>query len=643
MDSQSPPQPPGKPGRLRQMRVVPIRPRGAPKDAPPELPKRAPGDNRLSPFPDQAVPFSALGLAPGILQALEQMGYTQATDVQAQAIPKAREGRDLLVQSRTGTGKTAAFGIPIVERTDAGRGVVQALVLCPTRELCLQVTGEIGRLGSASGVTALAIYGGDSMTRQVEGLERGAQVVVGTPGRVLDHLRQRTLRLEAVKTLVLDEADQMLDMGFEKEMTAILERVPKERQTMMFSATIPSTIESIASRYQKNPDHLMLSGEAVYVTDVLHLFYLVAKTSKTDALRKLIEWENPTSSMIFCNTRAEVRQTFEALARYGLPAAMISSDLPQKKREQVMRRFRSKHLKHLVATDVAARGIDIEDLSHVFIYSTPESPDQYIHRAGRTGRIGKAGKAISLVSGFDLMNFNRLLRANNLKAFEGDLPSDEEVRQREVRRIVETLKDEAAKLTAEDRAEYDPMAQGILDQEERIAIVAYLLKAHFTEEAARGILDEPGAADAADAAGAEADAGESQGTGYGGRQGGEGYGRPGGGRGGRRGGRGGAGGGAWGRRGGGGGGHHGGGGGYGGGQGSAGTQGGGSGGQEPPRAAAGHDGQAQGGQPSTGGAPGEGGQRRRRRRRRRGRGGGQRGGGDPGGGPPPRGAGDHYT
>src|SRR4029079_18924839 len=223
---------------------------------------------------------------------------------------------------------------------------------------------------------------------------------------------------------------------------------------------------------------------------------------------KLIEWENPTSSMIFCNTKAEVRMVFGSLARYGLPARMFSSDLPQKKREQVMRRFKNKELKHLVATDVAARGIDIEDLSHVFIYSAPESSDQYIHRAGRTGRIGKTGKAISLVSGFDLMNFNRLVRANNLKAYECDLPSDEEVRQREVRRIVDTLKDQAGKLTAEERAEFDPMAQGILDQDDRVAIVAYLLKAHFEEEAARGVLDEAGRPDAEAVAGGGA-AGET--------------------------------------------------------------------------------------------------------------------------------------
>jgi ATP-dependent RNA helicase DeaD len=625
---QDPPQPPRKPGRLRQIKVVAIRPRGAPKEAPPELPRRAPGESKaLSAFPDEPVPFASLGLPEPLLRALEGMGYTQATQVQAAAIPLARGGRDLIVQSRTGTGKTAAFGIPILEKIEPGLRAVQALVLTPARELCLQVTEEIGRLGEPAGVQSLAIYGGDSMTRQLEGLQRGAQVVVGTPGRVLDHLRQETLRLDSVRTLVLDEADQMLDMGFEKEVRQILERVPKNRQTLLFSATIPSEIEAMASRYLKDPERLMLSQDHIYVSDVLHLFYIVTRMGKSDALHKLIEWENPTSSMIFCNTRAEVRLVFMGLTRYGLPAAMISSDLPQKKREQVMRRFKNKELKHLVATDVAARGIDIEDLSHVFIYSAPESSDQYIHRAGRTGRIGKAGKAISLVSGFDLMNFNRLVRANNLKAYECDLPSDEEVRRKEVIRIVDTLKEQAGKLTAEERAEYDAMAQGILDQEDRVAIVAYLLKAHFQEEAARGILDD-GVASADDA---ETGAPPQQGSG----------GRPErgrhGGRGGREGGRG---------R----------------GEGGRGDRGRGHGGRREPAPnqeqggtqAAAQPGSeaapAAGSSPAAAGTSDEARRRRRRRRGRRGRGGsgsdgqsgGSQGGGDRGG-PPIRGLGDHYT
>lgn len=487
-------------GRLRQNKVVPVRPRGTPKEAPPELLVRDPAEaaRAASAFPAEPVTFASLDLPPGIQEALDDVGYTHATQVQALAIPKARAGLDLIVQSRTGTGKTAAFGIPILERIDTDQPQVQALVLCPARELAVQVQEEIARLGKSAGVRCLTIYGGDPMPRQVEGLRRGAQVVVGTPGRLLDHLRQGTLKLDAVRTLVLDEADQMLDMGFEKEVNAILAQVPKARQTLMFSATIPSSIETIASKHQKNPERLMLSRDSLYVADVLHLFYIVPRMEKQAALYKLIEYENPSSSMIFCNTRAEVRAVHRYLSLRGLPVAMLSSDLPQRKREVVMRRFKSKHLRHMVATDVAARGIDIDDLSHVFIYSAPDSTEQYIHRAGRTGRIGKTGKAISFVSGFDLMNFNRLVRANNLKAYECDLPSDEEVARKEVRRIVETLKGLAGELTKEERAEYEAMAEGILNEDDRISIVAYLLKDHFAADADRNVLDEAAASDEAD-------------------------------------------------------------------------------------------------------------------------------------------------
>jgi ATP-dependent RNA helicase DeaD len=503
---------PKKSGRIRQMRVVAIRPRGTPRDEPPPMPVR-PAGTELSAFPEVPVPFSTLDLPEPILKSLEAMGYGQATDVQARSIPLARSGRDLIVESRTGTGKTTAFGIPIIEKVDVSRPQVQALVLCPARELSIQVSEELGRLGHYSGVRALTIYGGDSMTRQLDGLRKGAHVVVGTPGRVLDHLRQGTLKLDAVRFLVLDEADRMLDMGFEKEVRQILDQVPKDRQTLMFSATIPSAIEAMASRYQRDPERLMLSQDALYVEDVQHLFCILSRMDKTGALYRLMEYEAPASSMTFCNTKAETRLVQSYLALRGLPVAMISSDLPQKKREQVMRRFKSKTLRHLVATDVAARGIDIENLSHVFIYSTPDSSDQYIHRAGRTGRIGKTGRVISLVSAFDLMNFNRLVRANHLKAYEIDVPSDEEVARRKVRRIVDTLKELAAKLTTAERAEYEAMAQGILEDADKLAIVGYLLKTHFEEEAKRGVLDEGAGASDDDAPAAYAPAAPSHGGG----------------------------------------------------------------------------------------------------------------------------------
>src|SRR6185295_9405947 len=329
--------------------------------------------------------FAALDLSAQTLASLEAKGYKAPTDVQAEAIPRALAGKDLVVQSRTGTGKTAAFGVPIVERIDLGKEGVQAAVLTPTRELALQVAEELTDLGRGRGIKVETIYGGDSMDRQVEGLKAGAQVVVGTPGRVLDLLRRRSLRFDGVKTLVLDEADRMLDMGFAVEMGQIMEYMPAERQTLLFSATVPLGIRGLIYHYLSDPEWVLLSEDQIYVKEVEHLYCLTPKLHKEATLYKLLEYENPASSMIFCNTKEETRLVHTFLLGKGLPAAMLSSDLPQRKREKVMAQFRAGEIRHLATTDVASRGIDIEDLSHVFIFSTPDSPEQYIHRAGRTG------------------------------------------------------------------------------------------------------------------------------------------------------------------------------------------------------------------------------------------------------------------
>ena len=352
--------------------------------------------------------FAALSLSPATLKSLEEKGYESPTPVQEESIPLALQGKDLVVQSRTGTGKTAAFGIPIVERIDPAQDRVQAVVLAPTRELAVQVAVEVKELGKGRGVKVESVYGGDSMERQIEGIRAGAHVIAGTPGRVLDHLRRGTLDFSAVKVLVLDEADRMLDMGFAVEMGQIMEFVPAARQTLLFSATIPLGIRGLIYHYMAEPEWVLLSEDQIYVKEVEHVYCMTPRLHKEGTLYRLLEYENPTSSMIFCNTREETRLVSTFLKNKGLAVAMLSSDLPQRKREQVMARFRSGHIRHLVATDVAARGIDIEELSHVFVYSTPDSPEAYIHRAGRTGRIGRGGVVVSLVSATDLVSFNRL-------------------------------------------------------------------------------------------------------------------------------------------------------------------------------------------------------------------------------------------
>ena len=435
--------------------------------------------------------FADLNLTAETLASLDAMGYRAPTEVQAETLPRALAGKDLVVQSRTGTGKTAAFGIPIVERVDPAADYVQAVALAPTRELAMQVARELSEIGRGRGVKVETIYGGDSMDRQLEGIRAGAHVIVGTPGRVLDHLRRKTLRFDAVKTLVLDEADRMLDMGFAVEMGQIMEYMPAERQTLLFSATVPLGIRGLIYHYLSEPEWVLLSEDQIYVKEVEHLYCLTPKLHKEATLYKLLEYENPASSMIFCNTREETRQVHAFLAGKGMPASMLSSDLPQKKRERVMARFRSGEIRHLVTTDVASRGIDIEDLSHVFIFSTPDSPEQYIHRAGRTGRVGKSGRAISLVSAHDLMNFNRLVRRYHVEVGELSVPSDEEVTARKVERIVTRLAAEGQNLPLDDFAEFAPIARRIAEHEHRDRILALFLRGHFQAPAAEDVEPEP--------------------------------------------------------------------------------------------------------------------------------------------------------
>ena len=423
--------------------------------------------------------FAALDLSAQTLASLEGMGYKAPTDVQQETIPKALTGKDLVVQSRTGTGKTAAFGIPIVERIDPERDAVQAVVLAPTRELALQVAQEIAEIGRGKGVKVQSVYGGDSMDRQIEGIRAGAHVIAGTPGRVLDHLRRRTLKFDAVKTFVLDEADRMLDMGFAVEMGQIMEFVPAERQTLLFSATVPLGIRGLIYHYLQDPEWVLLSEDQIYVKEVEHLYCLTPKLHKETTLYKLLEYENPASSMIFCNTKEETRLVYTFLGGKGMAVAMLSSDLPQRKREKVMGAFRLGEIRHLVTTDVASRGIDIEDLSHVFIFSTPDSPEQYIHRAGRTGRVGKSGRAISLVSAMDLMNFNRLVKRYHVEVKELAVPSEEEVQARKVDRIVTVLAAEGQNLPLEDFAEFSPIARRVAEHEHRDRILALLLRKNF--------------------------------------------------------------------------------------------------------------------------------------------------------------------
>ncbi|MBC7174362.1 MAG: DEAD/DEAH box helicase, partial [Polyangiaceae bacterium] len=342
--------------------------------------------------------FEDLGLSEPVRRAVRELGWSEPTPVQHQSHGPVAAGRDLIVQSRTGTGKTAAFGLPLVDKLVRPEPGVQALILAPTRELALQSSREIAKLGAYTGVRTAAVYGGASMEKQVKELQEGAQIVSGTPGRVLDHLRRRTLDPSGIRVLVLDEADEMLSMGFAKELNAIMELLPKQRQTLLFSATVDGPIQRVAERHMTDPEFVTLSGDAVGALGVSHFIYFVSGMGRTGDLVRILEVENPESAIIFCNTKAETEQVASVLKASGYNADWLNGDLPQNEREKVMARTRKSELRFLVATDVAARGIDVSHLTHVINYSLPNQLEQYIHRTGRTGRAGRTGTAIALVS-----------------------------------------------------------------------------------------------------------------------------------------------------------------------------------------------------------------------------------------------------
>ena len=358
--------------------------------------------------------FAALGLDDAIVASVTSLGYEEPTPVQRETIPLLLEGRDLLAQAATGTGKTAAFALPMLHRlANLGaedRRRTTGLVLVPTRELAMQVAEAVHKYARGGQLTVLPLYGGAPMFQQVRALERGASVVVATPGRALDHIRRGTLKLDRVAMLILDEADEMLDMGFAEDLDAILDATPAERQTALFSATMPARILSIAERHLRNPTRLKIAREtaaAGKLPRVRQVAYIVARAHKPASLERVLETENPDSALVFCRTRLEVDTLVELLNAHGHRADALHGGLEQRERERVMGRFREGKVDILVATDVAARGLDIERLSHVINYDVPASPDAYLHRIGRTGRAGRGGTAITLAEPRE----HRLLRA----------------------------------------------------------------------------------------------------------------------------------------------------------------------------------------------------------------------------------------
>ncbi len=431
-----------------------------------------------APVPPDAAPapsitFAQLGLHADVLRALDEMGFTEPMPVQAATLPLVAEGRDLMVQSRTGSGKTAAFGIPFANGlVRAEDKFVQAIVLLPTRELALQVASELARICAYRQMTVVPIYGGAPMGRQVEQLHAGGQIVCGTPGRVLDHLRRGTLRLDRVRCAVLDECDEMLSMGFQEDIEKILEKTPVERQTMLFSATVPEGIQRLSRRYLRNPEFLKLSADYIGVHDIKHLYYSIPGVQRENELLQILAFEEPHTAIIFCNTREETGRVAEFLRGKGYEAEAISSDLSQSDRERVLAKMRAGGIKFLVATDVAARGIDIENLSHVFNYTFPESPEVYIHRTGRTGRAGRKGTAVSLIGPTEVGSFYYLKLLYKIKPDERALPSEAEIRShREGERILVLRR----ALANDPGAEWRALARRLIGAVDGERLVAALL------------------------------------------------------------------------------------------------------------------------------------------------------------------------
>ncbi len=372
--------------------------------------------------------FNDLNLQPELVQAVTELGFTSPTPIQSGVIPLMLDGRDILGQAQTGTGKTAAFALPMIQTLQPGHKYIQGLVLVPTRELATQVAGAISDLGRHTGVNVLAVYGGQPYGAQIGALRRGVDILVGTPGRLLDLIDRSVLDLGGIRTVVLDEADEMLSMGFIEDIETILSNTPEDHQTALFSATLPAPIRRLAEKYMQEPQQVTVQREQVTVDAIEQRYYLVSTHEKTAALTRLFEVEEITSALIFVRTRVETTTLAAELSSRGFPAEALSGDLIQEARERTLNRFRQGQVQVLVATDVAARGLDIDNISHVFNFQLPDDPEIYVHRIGRTGRAGKTGIAITFVSASERRRLGRVEAFTRKKIQMATLPTEEDIR-----------------------------------------------------------------------------------------------------------------------------------------------------------------------------------------------------------------------
>ena len=417
--------------------------------------------------------FSELNISESTQGALERMGFEEATPIQEGTIRYGIEGKDVIGQAQTGTGKTAAFGIPIIEKIDTSNKAVQALVIAPTRELAIQVSEEIYKIGHGKRARVLSVFGGQDIGRQIRALRNNPQIIVGTPGRILDHIKRRTLKLDGVETLVLDEADEMLNMGFIEDINSILENVPETRQTLLFSATMPGPIRKIAETFMKDPEMVKIKSKEMTVENIDQYFVKTQEREKFDVLTRLLNVDKPELAIVFGRTKRRVDEVAHALNIRGYVAEGIHGDLTQSKRMSVLRQFKANKIDVLVATDVAARGLDISGVTHVYNFDIPQDPESYVHRIGRTGRAGQSGIAITFVTPRE-MNYLRIVENTTKKRMTPLRPPTENealIGQQKV--AMEQLLESVEK---NGLNEYRELAEQLLEKAEAVDLIAAALK-----------------------------------------------------------------------------------------------------------------------------------------------------------------------
>ncbi|MCX7529538.1 DEAD/DEAH box helicase [Lactococcus lactis] len=421
--------------------------------------------------------FSELGLSEGIVNTLTEIGYEQPTPIQEQTIKLALEGRDVLGQAQTGTGKTAAFGLPTIEKIDASNPAIQALVIAPTRELAVQGQEELFRFGKSKGLKVRTVFGGSSIEKQIKGLKAGAHIVVGTPGRLVDLIKRKAIKLDQLETLILDEADEMLNMGFLEDIHFIIEKTPEARQTLLFSATMPNDIKKIGVKFMKNPEHIKIAAKEMTADRIDQYFVKTKEFEKFDVLTRLLDVERPELAIVFGRTKRRVDELIRGLKLRGYRAEGMHGDLDQNKRLAVLRDFKAGHIDVLVATDVAARGLDVSGVTHVYNYDITQDQESYVHRIGRTGRAGKSGRSVTFVS-YNEMGYLRAIENMTKKPMKGlKPPTKEEAYQASLSvamdDVLRDLSDDSAKAKL---TKFDKQAASLLEKFDAKELVALLLQ-----------------------------------------------------------------------------------------------------------------------------------------------------------------------